>query len=260
MWIDRPSRQGASLRVLACLIALGPAGPARAQAEAEAPREAEAEPATAPAPPRQPPDWYVALLGGPTWYSGSEVTATDKGILRPDVVVNQPVAWRPDAVVGLRLGAWVGPHLGFAMELGEISAKAVDVNVRVTTLSLLPMVRLPLVRSAGEPEGLLRLHLGFSLTAAVEGHGQASLAGLSNPVSGSAGASGSTGGSPSLGVGALVGLSLQLGPVVLFAEQRYATLGLTFTDYFQEIQTTLVSRQTVLGVALRLGKPAAPNP
>lgn len=259
MGINRPSRQGPSLRVLACLLALGQDGLARAQTEAEAPREPDAQPATAPAPPRRSSDWYVALLGGPAWHSGSEVKATAKGILQPDVVVSQAVAWRPDAVVGLRLGAWVDPHLGFAMELGETSAKAVDVDLRVTTLSLVPMVRLPLVRSAGEPEGLLRLHLGLSLTAAVEGHGKASLAGLSTPVSGSVRGFGSTGGSPSLGAGALVGLSLHLGPVVLFAEQRYSRLGLDFTDYFQEIQTTLVSRQTVLGAALSFGKPAAPN-
>ncbi len=40
---------------------------------------------------------------------------------------------------------------------------------------------------------------------------------------------------------------------MLFAEQRHARLGLTFTDLFQEVQTTLVSRQTILGVALLLG-------
>jgi hypothetical protein len=197
----------------------------------------------------------VAVLGGPAWYSAGEVQATDKGILQPDVVVNSQVTWRLDAVAGLRLGAWLNPSLGAALELDATAAKAEGVTLRVTTLSLVPLVRLPLLRSAGEPEGLLRLHLGFSLTAAVEGQGSTSLTGLPTTVSGSVRGFGPGGGPPSLGAGVLAGLSLHLGPVVLFAEQRFARLGLTFTDLFQEVQTTLVSRQTVLGVALRLGLP-----
>lgn len=247
-----PGDRWPRLRAFACLLALLWAGLARAQAE-----PAPADPGAGPAPgspeARRPTEWYVAVLGGPAWHSAGEVQATDKGILQPDVVVSSPVHWRPDAVAGLRLGAWPDPRLGVALELAATAARAEGVTLRVTTLSLVPLVRLPLLRSAGEPDGLLRLHLGLSLTAAVEGHGSASLSGLPTATSGSVGGLGTAGGPPSLGAGVLAGLSLHLGRVVLFAEQRYARLDLTFTDLFQEVQTTLVSRQTVIGVALRLG-------
>lgn len=240
------------LRASACLLALLWAGLARAQAE-PAPADPGAGPAPATPAARRPTEWYVAVLGGPAWHSAGEVQATDKGILQPDVVVSSQVHWRPDAVAGLRLGAWLHPRLGAALELGAITARAEGVTLRVTTLSLVPLLRLPLLRSAGEPDGLLHLHLGISLAAAVEGHGSANLGGLPTATSGSVGGLGTSGGPPSLGAGVLAGLSLQLGRIVLFAEQRYSRLGLTFTDLFQEVETTLVSRQTVLGVALRLG-------
>jgi hypothetical protein len=247
---NEPSGRQPCFRALACLLALNWAGLVRAQAE-PAPAEPVEEPASAP-PQARPTEWFVAVLGGPAWQSAGEVQATSKGVLEPDVVVSSQVNWRRDAVAGLRLGAWFNSRLGAALELGATAAKAEGVTLRVTTLSLVPLVRLPLLRSAGEPEGRLRLYLGFSLTAAVEGHGSASFAGLPTTTSGSVRGFAPTGGPASLGAGVLAGLSLHLGPVVLFGEQRYARLSLTFTDLFQEVETTLVSRQTVLGVALRL--------
>jgi hypothetical protein len=230
---------------VACLLLAASTGPARAQDE----RAALAPPA-APGDPAPLREAYVLLFGGPAFFSRSEVQATNKGILVADVTVQRDVAFRGDAVAGLRAGAWLHPWLGVAMELATTKAAADLVELRYTTLSLIPMARLPLLASAGEPHGRLYLYAGLPLSMVVEGQGTARFPELGHDVSGSPNGFGKDG-QVSLGVGALVGVGLNLGPVVVLLEQRVSTLDLTFSQLFQEVRATVASRQTILGAAAR---------
>lgn len=256
-------------RGLACAVLLCLAGQARAQVEpAVPPPEGPAEPAPpgvaparggeagTPAPPAgrratSTLQTSLVLLGGPAWFADGEVEVLDMGVLAPDVVAREQVAYRPGAALVLRLEAWVHPRLAVALELAETKASADRVDLRLTTLSLVPMARLPLLRTAGQPEGLVRLHLGLALTAAVEGSGGADFPAVGRRVSGDVLGFG-PGGTPSLGAGVLAGVSLHLGPVAILLEQRFSTLHLTLTDLFERVSTTLDARQTMLGVAVRL--------
>jgi hypothetical protein len=239
---------GRMARQLALACLLGAVVPCT---EARAEEVGDGVPA-APARPAEARETFLAIFIGPATFPPRDVQATSKGILTPDLTVRQEVRFGGSEVFGLRLGTWLLPHLGGAVEISSTKARSDLVSLRYTTFSLVPMARLPLFRGGGEPKGRVYLYGGLALSAVLEGKGSASFPALGTTVSGSAGSGLGVQGRPaSLGLGGLAGVGVNLGPVMLFAEYRATTVDLTFADLFQEIRARLDSRQAIVGGAAR---------
>jgi len=189
---------------------------------------------------------YVALFLGRASLDSTSVSATHEGFLgNPTVSVTQQVSFHDSDLFGLRVGVWGRGelrYLGAAAEFASTKAQSDQVNLRVDTMSLVPMIRLPLLPMEQAPDGLIDLYAGVALTKIVGGDCTASFPALGQPVSGSP---------EGFGVSWLAGISLRLWRALLLVEVRHLSQDVTFTQVFQHGQATLEGQQLVLGAGIR---------
>ncbi len=199
------------------------------------------------------PEYYVAALLGPASIDDTTVTATSQCFLCAPTTASKEVHFEDSTVIGLRVGMWGGAgyrELGFAAELSSLSAKSAsgsggEVSLEYTSLSLMPMFRIPFFKTDSLPTGRLNIYAGFALSVVMFGKITVNFPELSLPVSGDAEGN---------GAGVFIGASLRFSRLTLFAEIRSMSMNLSLSDEsfnLGEADASINTQQAVFGAAYR---------
>jgi len=111
---------------------------------------------------------FLELYAGTGSIQDTNVTATGRDVIcifscPPVARVTERVAFESSSMLGVRIGAWsdIEPWFGYAMDWSSFEAKAENVDITVTPLSFLFMLRWPMRSSTEFPKGQFQPYVGI---------------------------------------------------------------------------------------------------
>ncbi|MGB8930567.1 MAG: hypothetical protein WCC48_04860 [Anaeromyxobacteraceae bacterium] len=246
-----------TFRVLPCVTALLFSGGARADAQEGAPPP-PADVGSAPAATVEGPSartwrwpraqWWVGLFAGSSSVADSTVSGTEQGLFSPSASGARYVHFGTGRTAGIRAGIWAGDPfawLGADVEVAQTTASSSDGFLQYTDLLLMPMIRVPILRTDAMPGGHVNLYAGALVSLPVSGEirvdDPANGRLLSGPVEGK-------------GFGFALGGSVSYWRLALQAEYRSVSLDLSFNDYFHDGGAAPTVKTVLVGLAYLWGR------
>lgn len=187
---------------------------------------------------------YAGLVGGSLALRDSAVTATTGCfILCVQEHATHEVHFSGGDTAGLRAGVWGSGQWRFAggaLEVANTVVRGEQVDMRFTSVTLAPLIRLPLFPSGSAPGGHVSLYAGPFFTGVLEGSLSVRFPELPHMVSGVLSGRGN---------GMLAGAALQYRQLSVQAEYRTLGMSLSLADVYDSGEARLDARQAVVGLA-----------
>ncbi len=168
---------------------------------------------------RFPLDYYVDVLYGSVSVDNASASATVTGppcfaFSCTTYSTSNDVELSSNDMIGVRWGGW-GRFFGFGLELdSKLRHNSQQVTAEYFPISLLPLVRIPIVLQDAAPRQQVDLYGGVSLILAVGGSVSVSFPELPGSASGSGGS----------GYGPVLGISWRYSNFAAFLEQRRVSM------------------------------------